>query len=59
LTLADAGIQLKFKRLHKGARILELSHASGDASCEKSPQDASPIPAPRSQPTETAPLTVP
>ena len=59
LTLADDGIELKFKRLHKGTRIVEISDASGDASYEKSPQDASPSFDPLPQPTETEGLTVP
>jgi hypothetical protein len=58
LTLADIGIVLKFRRLHGGARIIELSDDSGDASYEKSPQDASPKLDPQSQPTEKEPLTV-
>ena len=57
LTLADAGIELKFKRLHEGARFIELSGDPGDASCQKSPQDASPNFDPPPQPTETEPLT--
>jgi len=57
LTLADAGIQLRFKRLGGGARIVELSDLSCDASCKRPPQDASQIFAPRSQPIEQDGLT--
>jgi hypothetical protein len=58
LTLADIGIVLKFRRLHEGAGIIEISHNQGGASYEKPPQDASPNLAPQSQPTEKEPLTV-
>ena len=54
LTLADAGIELKFSRSHDGTRIIELS----DASPEKPPQDASENFDPCPQPTETDGLTV-
>ena len=40
--LADTRIQLKLRHLHKGARIIALPAPPGDASCKKSPQDASP-----------------
>jgi hypothetical protein len=40
--LAAAGIQLKFRRTSGGIRIIELGVASGDASNEKCPSDASP-----------------
>jgi hypothetical protein len=59
LILADSRIELKFKRLHEGVRIIELSGDPGDASCEKAPPDASPTLASLPQPTETEPLTVP
>jgi hypothetical protein len=59
LTLSDSGIVLKFRRLHEGAKIIELSDDSGDASYEKPPQDASPNLDPQPQPTEKEDLTVP
>ena len=59
LTLADSGIELKFRRLHEGAKIIELSDDPGDASCEKVPPDTSPNLDPPPQPTETEQLTVP
>jgi hypothetical protein len=58
LTLADYGIELKFRRLHEGSRIIEISDDPGDASCEKVPPDASPNLDPPTQPTETEDLTV-
>lgn len=58
LTLSDIGIELKFKRLHGGTRFIELSDDPGDASCEKSPKNASPNLAPSTQPTDSEPLTV-
>ena len=58
LTLADVGIELKFKRLHEGARFIEISEDSGDAFCEKNPKNASPNLAPSTQPTDSEPLTV-
>jgi hypothetical protein len=58
LTLADSGIELKFRRLHEGAKIIEISDDPGDASCEKMPPDASPNLAPPPQTTETEDLTV-
>jgi hypothetical protein len=53
LTLSDIGIELKFKRLHKGARVIEISDDSGDAFCEKPLPDASPDFTSPTQPTET------
>jgi hypothetical protein len=58
LTLADSGIELKFRRLHGGAKIIELSDDPGDASCEKVPPDATPNLDPPPQPAETEDLTV-
>jgi len=55
LTLAEAGIEVKFSRLHAGVRIIELS----DASFEKPPKNASPDPAPLPQLIETTCLTLP
>jgi hypothetical protein len=52
LTLSDIGIELKFKRLHKGARVIEISDDSGDAFCEKTLPDASPNLTPPTQPPE-------
>jgi hypothetical protein len=57
LTLADAGIELKFKRLPGGSRTIELSDDPCDASCPKPPQDASQNFASPPQPTESEPLT--
>jgi hypothetical protein len=59
LTLADSGIELKFSRLHEGARIIEISDDPGDASCENVPPDASPNFDPPPQPTENEHLTLP
>jgi hypothetical protein len=59
LTLSDIGIVLKFRRLSKGARIIEISDDPGDASYEKTLPDASPTLASPPQPTETSDLTVP
>ncbi len=53
LILADAGIELKFKRLH-GRRIIRLE---GDASCENPSQDASPKIEASSQPAPDEELT--
>ena len=58
LTLADVGIELKFRRLHGGSKSIELSDDPCDASCEKSPKDASQNLAPSTQPTDSGPLTV-
>lgn len=57
LTLADSGIELKFRRLHEGTRIIDLRDDPGDASFESPLQDASPDSAPHPQPEETAELT--
>jgi hypothetical protein len=54
--LADTRIQLKLRRLHKGARIIALPAPPGDASCKKSPHDASPNLTPPPQPVETEEL---
>jgi hypothetical protein len=58
LTLADYGIELKFRRLGGGARIIELRDDPCDATCEKAPPDASQNLASPPQPTETEGLTV-
>jgi len=59
LTLSDTRIELKFKRLGGGARIIELSDDPCDASCEKTPPDASQTLDPPPQPTEKEELTTP
>ncbi|HEY2013217.1 MAG TPA: hypothetical protein VGH38_06920, partial [Bryobacteraceae bacterium] len=53
LTLADSGIEVRFRRLHQGARTIELRRDSGDADASKSPESASPDSAPSFQATET------
>ena len=58
LTLADIGIELKFKHLHGGTRFIEISDDPGDAFCEKTPKNAPPNLAPSTQPTDSEPLTV-
>ena len=58
LTLADVGIELKFKRLPGGSKSIELSDDPCDASFEKPPQDATQNLAPSTQPTDSEPLTV-
>jgi len=57
-TIAGGSIGLKFRRLHGGAKIIELSDDPGDASCEKVPPDATPNLDPPPQPAETEDLTV-
>jgi len=59
LTLSDIGIQLKFRRLSKGPRIIEISDDPGDAFCEKTLPDASPNLSSPTQLPETSALTVP
>jgi hypothetical protein len=56
LSLADSGIELKFRRLHEGARIIDLRQEPGDASCGKNPYLASPDSGPSPQPAETEEL---
>jgi len=56
LTLADTGIELKFKRLHEGARVIHLRQDQGDAYCKNPPPDASPDLDPPPQPTQTEEL---
>jgi len=53
LTLADAGIELKFRRLHEGARVIHLREDQGDAYCKNHPPDASPDLGPPPQPTQS------
>src|ERR1035437_2108953 len=55
-TLADSGIQLKLRRLHKGIRIIDPPDPPGDASYQKNPPDASPNLGPPPQPIETEDL---
>jgi len=57
--LADTGIELKFKRLHEGARVIHLREDQGDAYCKNHPPDASPDPDPSPQPTQTEALPDP
>jgi len=56
LTLADYGIELKFRRLHGGARVVELQDDPGDAWSEKNPPHASPDFDSPPQPTESEEL---
>jgi len=57
LTLADIGIELKFKRLRKGIRVIELHDDRGDANYLKDLQFASPDSELSSQATEKEKLT--
>ena len=52
LTLADHGIELKFRRLHGGTRIIDLQEDSGDAWSPKTAPHASPNSDPSPQPEE-------
>src|SRR5271157_3222043 len=54
--LAGTGIELKFKRLHEGARVIHLREDQGDAYCKNHPPDASPDPDPSPQPAQTEEL---
>src|ERR1035437_4784525 len=56
-TLVGTRIAFHFIHLHERARITELHIRPGDASCEKSPPDASPSFDPPPQPIETEHLT--
>ena len=42
LTLADHGIEVKFRYLHGHKRFIEIHEESGEASCEKPASDTSP-----------------
>ena len=53
LTLADYGIELKFRRLPGGNRVIDLSEEVCDASFPQNAQDASQNPDPSPQPAET------
>ncbi|SPF54142.1 hypothetical protein SBA4_6130001 [Candidatus Sulfopaludibacter sp. SbA4] len=57
LTLADHGIELKFRHLHEKKRIIELREDPGDASCKNDPPDASPDSELSPQPEETEEVT--
>jgi len=59
LTLADNGIELKFRRLHGGDRVIDLREDPGDAYCKNDPPDASPDFEPSPQPKETEEVTTP
>ncbi|HYW84824.1 MAG TPA: hypothetical protein VFB30_16290, partial [Spirochaetia bacterium] len=59
LTLADTGIELKFRRLPGGDRIIDLREEACDAYCKNDPPDASQNPDPPPQPTETEEVTTP
>jgi hypothetical protein len=52
LTLADIGIEFRFKRLGKGRRAIELRDDLGDANCQEDRRFASPDPKPPPQTTE-------
>jgi len=56
LTLADSGIELKFRRLHQGARIIDLRQDPGDGDCTNDLQSPSPDFDASPQPTETEEL---
>jgi len=56
LTLADYGIELKFRHLHGKKRIIELREEPGGASVPKNPPDAPPDFHAPPQPTETEEL---
>jgi len=53
LTLADHGIELKFRRLHGGDRVIDLREDPGDANSENDPEFASPNSDQSQQPKET------
>jgi hypothetical protein len=53
LTLADTGIELKFRRLGGGSRVIDLREDHCDAYCKNHPPDASQNPGPPPQPTQT------
>jgi len=53
LILADYGIELKFRRLHGGTRIIDLREEPGDGDSENDPQSPSPDFDAPPQPTET------
>ncbi|SPF46380.1 hypothetical protein SBA4_3510001 [Candidatus Sulfopaludibacter sp. SbA4] len=53
LTLADSGIELKFRRLHGGNRIIDLSTDPGDDDFPQNDESSSPDSATPPQPTET------
>jgi hypothetical protein len=51
--LTDIGIDLHFRRAHRGSRIIELCAHSGDAPRPKTLPRASPIPPPTPQPAHS------
>jgi len=53
LTLADYGIELKFRHLHGNRRIIDLSEETGGASFPQNAKNAPPDPEPSPQPIET------
>jgi hypothetical protein len=57
--LTDIGIDLNFRRAHRGSRIIELRAAGGDAKRPKTPSGASPVSPPTPQPahSELLPLS--
>jgi hypothetical protein len=57
LTLADSGIELKFRRLGGGARVIDLRDDPCDSSCPKPPPELSQILDPSPQPTGQEELT--
>jgi len=57
LTLADHGIELKFRRLHGGDRVIDLREDPGGANCKNDPQFAPPGSQPSPQPEETEEVT--
>jgi len=59
LTLADSGIELKFRRLHGNKLIISLREESGGAYCKNDLPDAPPDFDTPPQPTETEEVTTP
>jgi len=53
LTLADSGIELKFRHLHGKKRIIDLREEPGGADCKNDPPFAPPDFDPPPQPTQT------
>jgi len=57
LTLADYGIELKFRHLHGNRRVIDLREEGGGADCKNDPESAPPDFAPSPQPEETEEVT--
>ena len=57
LTLADNGIELKFRHLHGNRRVIDLREESGGADCKNDPESAPPDFEPSPQPEETEEVT--